>query len=466
MFSAFSLKNTMSFGGVMITKDYLVELDRRYVWHPFTQMNDYMGAEPLVIEGGEGCFLVDVEGNKYIDGVSSLWVLVHGHGKKELVDAIERQSKILCHSTLLGLANVPSVLLAKKLIDIVPQGLCKVFYSDNGSTSVEIALKMAYQYWQQRGEKRKKRFISLTNAYHGDTLGSVSVGGIDLFHQVYGPLLFKTYKAPSPYCYRCPLKFKRESCGLACIDAFEKVVRNRRDEICAVIVEPLVQGAAGMIVQPRGWLRAVWSIAKENGLLFIADEVATGFGRTGNMFACDDEQILPDFMCVAKGITGGYLPLAATITTESVFDGFLGQFDEFKTFFHGHTYTGNPLACAVAVENIDLFRKDKLIPKLQQKISFLAKLLERFNDLSHVGEVRQKGFMVGIELVKSRKSKKPYPPGQKIGQRVIWEARKRGVVIRPLGDVIVLMPPLAIDSSTLEKLTDVTYESIRAVTGP
>lgn len=452
------------YGGDMDRLRDLMDWDKQYVWHPFTQMQDYAGMDPLVIERGEGCYLIDGKGNKFIDGVSSLWVLVHGHGKKELIDAIERQSKILCHSTLLGLANVPSILLAKKLVEITPQGLSKVFYSDNGSTSVEIALKMAYQYWQQIGERQRRRFISFTNAYHGDTIGSVSVGGIDLFHQVYGPLLFKTHKAPSPYCYRCPLKLKRESCGLACVEAFEKVVRRRHEETCAVIIEPLVQGAAGMIVQPPGWLSAVWRIAKEHNLLFIADEVATGFGRTGTMFACEQEQVVPDFLCVAKGITGGYLPLAATLTTEKVFNGFLGRFDEFRTFFHGHTYTGNPLACAVALENIDLFEKEKLILRIQERISELRKKLDVFTQLSHVGEVRQKGFMVGIELVESRKRKKLYPPAEKIGQKVVWEARRRGVVIRPLGDVIVLMPPLAIDQSTLNELVDVTFESIKAVT--
>lgn len=449
----------------MKRRKQLIDWDKKYIWHPFTQMQDYMGMEPLVVERGDGCYLIDVDGNKYIDGVSSLWVLVHGHGKKELLKAIEKQSKILCHSTLLGLANVPSTLLAKKLIEIAPRGLSRVFYSDNGSTSVEIALKMAYQYWQQKGEKKRKRFISFTNAYHGDTIGSVSVGGIDLFHQVYGPLLFKTYKAPSPYCYRCSLKLERETCGLACVEVFEKVVKACHEETCAVIIEPLVQGAAGMILQPPGWLNAVWRVAKEHNLLFITDEVATGFGRTGSMFACEEEEIFPDFMCVAKGITGGYLPLAATLSTEEVFNGFLGQFDEFKSFFHGHTYTGNPLACAVAVENIDLFKKDKVIQKLQRKISILRKGLERLKELPHVGEVRQKGFMVGIELVKSRKTKRSYPVSDKIGQKVIWEARKRGVIMRPLGDVIVLMPPLAIEGPTLEELIDVTYESIKAVTG-
>ena len=449
----------------MYDKETLTGWDKKFIWHPFTQMKDYMDTEPLIIERGEGCFLIDVEGRRYIDGVSSLWVLVHGHGKKELVEAIQRQAESLCHSTLLGISNVPAIRLAKTLIDIAPQGLSKVFYSDNGSTSVEIALKMAYQYWRQKGERKRKRFISFTNAYHGDTIGAVSVGGIDLFHKVYRPLLFKTHKSPSPYCYRCPLKLDKESCGMACVKQFEKVVKKYKDETCAVIIEPVVQGAAGMIVQPEGFLYSIWKIAKENGLLFVADEVATGFGRTGSMFACEKERVKPDFLCLAKGITGGYLPLAATLTTEEVFKGFLGKFEDFKTFFHGHTYTGNPLACSVAIENLDLFKKERTIQKLQDKINVLSRELEKFNELVHVGEVRQAGFMVGIELVKSKKTRRPYQPKEKMGHRVIMEARKRGVAVRPLGDVIVLMPPLAIDECTLRELVNVTYESIGAVTG-
>jgi len=449
----------------LASKHKLVEWDKKYVWHPFTQMKDWAGMEPLIIERGEGCHLIDTEGNRYIDGVSSLWVLVHGHGKKELVDAIQAQAGRLCHSTLLGLANVPSLHLARKLIDIAPDGLSKVFYSDNGSTSVEIALKMAYQYCQQKGEKKRKSFLSFVNGYHGDTLGAVSVGGIDLFHKVYRPLLFKTRKAPAPYCYRCPVKLKPETCNLACVDVFEHMVQKYKDELCAVVIEPSVQGAAGIIVQPEGFLKAIWKITKDNGLLFIADEVATGFGRTGTMFACQQEGVAPDFMCVAKGITGGYLPLAATLTTEEIFEGFLGEFDEFKTFFHGHTYTGNPLACAVALVNLQLFEEEDLLEKVRRSLELLRRLLARFHDLPHVGDVRQKGLMLGIELVEKRRGKKAYVPGDKIGQKVIWEARKRGVIIRPLGDVIVLMPPLAIDDSTLQELVDVTYDSVAAVTG-
>ncbi len=449
----------------MYDREQLTEWDKKYIWHPFTQMKDYIDMHPLVIEKGEGCYLIDIDGNKYIDGVSSLWVIVHGHGKKELVEAIKEQAEKLCHSTLLGIANAPSIILAKTLIDISPKSLSKVFYSDNGSTSVEIALKMAYQYWQQKGEKNRKRFISFTNGYHGDTIGAVSIGGIDLFHKVYGPLLFKTYKSPAPYCYRCPLKFEKESCGMACVERFEEVVRKYKNEACAVVIEPIVQGAAGIIVQPEGFLSAIYKIAKENGLLFIADEVATGFGRTGSVFACEKEKVEPDFLCIAKGVTGGYLPLGATLTTDEVFNGFLGQFEDFKTFFHGHTYTGNPIACNVAIANLNLYKKENTLETLQAKIALLSKELQKFQDLTHVGEIRQAGFMVGIELVKSKKTKRPFQPKEKIGHRVIMEARKRGVIIRPLGDVIVLMPPLAIDENTLQELVNVTYESIKAVTG-
>jgi adenosylmethionine-8-amino-7-oxononanoate aminotransferase len=444
--------------------DLLARLDKEYVWHPFTQMQDWMKSEPLIIQGGEGPYLIDVEGKRYIDGVSSLWVIVHGHGKREIIEAIERQAAALCHSTLLGLANVPSVLLARELVRIAPPGLSRVFYSDNGSTSVEIALKMAYQYWQHRGEKKRTRFLSFKNGYHGDTLGAVSVGGIDLFHKVYRPLLFRSPKAPSPYCYRCPLHLEPETCGMACVDAFEQQVKKHRDRLCAVIIEPAVQGAGGMLVQPEGFLRAIWRITREHGLLFIADEVATGFGRTGEMFACLGAGISPDFLCLSKGITGGYLPLAATLTTEEVFKGFLGEFADFKTFFHGHTYTGNPVSCAAAIASLQLFEKEGLLDRATAASDLMKARLQGFYDLSHVGDVRQKGCMVGIELVADRKKKRPYRPEEKVGQRVVLEARKRGVIVRPLGDVIVLMPPLATEDEVLEELLSVTYESIQAVT--
>ncbi len=443
----------------------LARLDKEYVWHPFTQMRDWMEGEPLIIERGEGPYLVDVEGKRYIDGVSSLWVIVHGHGKREIVEAIQAQAATLCHSTLLGLANVPSVLLAEKLVGIAPPGLSRVFYSDNGSTSVEIALKMAYQYWQHRGEKKRTLFLSFKNGYHGDTLGAVSVGGIDLFHKVYCPLLFRSPKAPSPYCYRCPLRLEPDTCGMACVEAFEQQVKKYRDRLCAVIIEPAVQGAGGMIVQPEGFLTRIRRIAAEHGILFIADEVATGFGRTGDLFACLGAGISPDFLCLSKGITGGYLPLAATMTTNEVFKGFLGEFEDFKTFFHGHTYTGNPVACAAAIASLRLFETESVMERVTAASRLMAAGLKRLHELPHVGDVRQKGCMAGIELVADKKRKRPYRPAEKVGQQVVAEARKRGVILRPLGDVIVLMPPLAIEDNVLEELLSVTYESIRAVTG-
>ncbi|MCX5885674.1 MAG: adenosylmethionine--8-amino-7-oxononanoate transaminase [Proteobacteria bacterium] len=441
--------------------------DKHYIWHPFTQMKDYTEETLLIVKRAKGSYLIDTNGKRYIDGVSSLWVNIHGHRKKEIDRAIMRQVRQVSHSTLLGLSNVPAIKLAKKLVSIAPRGLSRVFFSDNGSTAVEVALKIAFQYWQQRPhpQKEKTRFISLKNAYHGDTLGAVSVGGIDLFHETYRPLLFKTYQAASPYCYRCSLKKRYPECSLACLNQLEKVMKKNHQKIAAMIIEPEVQGAGGMLMSPPGYLKGVRRLCSRYSILLIADEVAVGFGRTGRMFACEHEGVHPDIMAVAKGITGGYLPLAATLTTEEVYQAFLGEYREFKTFFHGHTYTGNQLACAAALANLEIFEKEKALQKLQAKISYLGNKLRPFTALSNVGEVRQKGFMVGIELVKDRKTKEPYPLEGKIGIRVTNEARKRGVVIRPLGNVIVLMPPLSISYRELNTLTEIVYKSILEVTG-
>ncbi|MBI5043613.1 MAG: adenosylmethionine--8-amino-7-oxononanoate transaminase [Nitrospirae bacterium] len=441
-------------------------LDKKYIWHPFTQMKDWTEETPLIIEKGTGSYLIDINGKKYLDGVSSLWVTVHGHRKKEIDKAVKKQIDKIAHSTLLGLSNVPAILLAEKLIKIAPKGLTKVFYSDSGSTAVEIALKMAFQYWQQKGAeyKNKIKFISLYNAYHGDTIGSVSVGGIDLFHQIYKPLLFDSYKIESPYCYRCRFNKTYPDCNLECADYAESVIKKHADDTAALIIEPLVQGAAGMLVSPPGYLRRIRELCTRYNVLIIADEVATGFGRTGRMFACEHEDVSPDIMAVAKGITGGYLPLAATLVIDEIFNAFYGEYKDLKTFFHGHTYTGNPLASAAAIANIDLFKKEKILQKLQKKIKYLTIRLKEFKSLKHVGDIRQKGFMVGIELVKDKKTKMPYPLEEKIGIKVIKEARKYGLIIRPLGDVIVLMPPLSIKMDELKKILDVVYTCIRDVT--
>jgi adenosylmethionine-8-amino-7-oxononanoate aminotransferase len=445
----------------------LEEDDKTYIWHPFTQMKAYATEKPLVIEKGEGCALIDTEGERYIDGVSSLWVNLHGHRRKEIDEAIVSQLGKIAHSTLLGISNVPAVTLAKRLVEITPPGLTKVFYSDNGSTAVEVAIKIAFQYWQQKGSPspQKTRFLTLANAYHGDTLGSVSVGGIDLFHELYRPLLFSAHRAPSPYCYRCSLEQTHPSCGLACADEIESILKEHHHEIAAMIIEPAVQGAAGMLVSPQGYLTRVRELTRLYDVLLIADEVAVGFGRTGTLFACEHEGVEPDMMALAKGITGGYLPLAATLVTDEIFGAFLGNAEEGKTLYHGHSYTGNPLGCAAALASLDIFDKDRLLESLKQKILFLEEKLELFLSLPHVGEVRQKGFMVGIELVEDKKTKRPYPVAKRVGHRVILEARRKGAIIRPLGDVIVIMPPLSISFGELGTLLDVVFESIGSVTG-
>lgn len=440
--------------------------DRQYIWHPFTQMQDYEVEDPLIIESGKGCILKDIHGREYLDGVSSLWTNVHGHRKDKLDRAVKEQLDHIAHSTLLGLSNVPAVLFAKKLIGVAPKGLTRVFYSDSGSTAVEIALKMAFQYHQQAesGSRSKTKFIAFKNAYHGDTIGSVSVGGIDLFHAKYGPLLFDAYKAESPYCYRCPFQCSYPSCDLQCASSLEAMMKEHAHEVCGLVIEPLVQGAAGMLVQPPGYLKRVRELCTRYDILMIADEVAVGFGKTGKMFACEHEGVVPDLMTLAKGISGGYLPLAATLGTDEIYRGFLGKYEEFKTFFHGHTYTGNPLACAAAIANLEIFEEERVLEQLQEKIRYLADLLQGFGSLKHVGDIRRAGVMTGIELVADKDSREPFEPRKKIGHRVILEARKRGLIIRPLGNVIVLMPPLSISMEEIRRLCEITFESIRTIT--
>ena len=442
----------------------LEEADKRYIWHPFTQMKDYQEMEPMLIDRGEGSYLIDINGRRYLDGVSSLWVIVHGHRREEIDRAIIEQVGKISHSTLLGLSNPPAIELAEQLVEITPAGLERVFYSDNGSTGCEVALKMAFQYWQLRGEHKRTSFVSFSNAYHGDTLGAVSVGGIDLFHEAYRPLLFPVLQAKAPYCYRCPLGFTWPGCGMACLETLEQILKDHHQEIAALIIEPLVQGAAGMVTQPPGFLQGVRALCSRYGVLMIADEVAVGFGRTGKMFACEHEGVSPDVMVLAKGITGGYLPLAATLTTDEIYGAFLGEYHEFKTFFHGHTYTGNPVACAAALANLAVFEQDKTLERLAHKIALLARRLEKFKALPAVGEVRQRGFMTGIELVADKETKAPFPPQERMAFKVILEARKRGVIIRPLGDVLIIMPPLSITEGELEELVAVIYESIKTAT--
>jgi len=438
-------------------------IDTHILWHPFTQMKEYQTERAPIIVAGEGNYLIDVEGKRYLDGVASLWVNVHGHRVKEIDDAIKTQLSLIAHSTLLGIGNVPSIKLAEMLVKITPPGLEHVFYSDNGSTGVEIALKMAYQYWKNLGVKGKNGYLSFYNAYHGDTLGAVGVGGISLFHQIYKDIVVKSFKVPSAYCYRCPWGKERETCDKVCFDVVAEFIEKRAKELAAVIIEPVMQAAGGMIPWPEGYLRHLKKLCEDNEVLLICDEVATGFGRTGKMFACEHEGVSPDFMVLSKGITGGYLPLAATLTTKKIFDAFYDDYENLKTFYHGHSYTGNPLACAAAIANLKLFEKKQIIESLAPKIKKLSTLLEKFWELPWVGDIRQRGLMVGIELVKDRKTKEPFPLKERVGHRVIKTARKKGLIIRPLGDVVVILPPLSITEDELEFMCEVIYESIKEV---
>lgn len=452
------------FLGVM-DYDELKRLDHSYLWHPFTQMQEWIGEEPCIISQGEGHYLIDVHGRRYLDGVSSLWCNVHGHRVKEIDDAIKAQLDRMAHSTFLGLSHPPGIQLAQKLIEIAPQGLQRVFYSDSGATAVEIALKMAVQYWQLKGETERTQVATLLESYHGDTVGSMSLGYSETFHRFHKSLLFPVLRLTPPHVFRYYQGMSETGALTAAVEEGQKKLSGQKSSLAALVMEPLMQGAAGMWSQPVEYVTALSEICRSNGILFVLDEVATGFGRTGKMFACEHAEVTPDILCLAKGITGGYLPLAATLTTEEIFAAFLGEYQEFKTFFHGHTYTGNPLGCAAALANLELFARAGVIEGMQPKILYLEnRLNEEFRALAHVGDVRQWGFMVGIELVEDKKQRKSYPAEKRIGHRVILEARKRGVLIRPLGDVIILMPPLSISDRELKLLLDVTYDCIRVAT--
>jgi adenosylmethionine---8-amino-7-oxononanoate aminotransferase len=416
----------------------LADKDHRYLWHPFTQMKEWMAEEPLIIESGEGAILRDIHGNEYIDANSSIWTNLHGHRHPKITQAIKDQLDRIAHSSFLGLSNVPAIDLAEKLIAIAPRSdartLSRVFYSDDGSTAMEVALKMALQYWQHKQHPKRAKFVAFADAYHGDTLGAVSIGGIDLFHAAFKPLLFDVIR----------------------VSELSRLRGVMNDSVAAVVIEPLIQGAAGMKLWPRGLLRELRRMCDETSALLIADEVMTGFGRTGKMFACEHEGVVPDLMALAKGLTGGYLPLAATLTTEEVFNAFLGNYGEFKTFFHGHSYTGNQLGCAAALANLDVFEEERVLEKLSALSGQLSAGLERLRKLPHVVDVRQIGFIAAVELG-------PYALIDRIGHKVCLEMRERGVLTRPLGNVVPVMPPYCITEAQLERVLTVLAESIREV---
>jgi adenosylmethionine-8-amino-7-oxononanoate aminotransferase len=444
----------------------LVRWDHTYLWHPFTQMKEWEQEEPIIVARGKGSYLIDTEGRRYLDGTSSIWVNLHGHRHPTLDNALREQLGKVAHSTLLGLSNPPAIELARELVRIAPKEMTRVFYSDDGSTAVEVALKMAVQYWQQRKPRLgpKRMFVNLKLAYHGDTAGAMSVGNIELFLERFHPLLFPTMKVDSPYCYRCPLKLTYPTCQLACIEPIERLLKARHRKLAGFIIEPLVQAAAGMITAPPGYLTRIRNLCTKYNVLLIADEVATGFGRTGKMFACQHEGVTPDLMAISKGLTGGYMPLAATLATEEIYQAFLGEYREWKTFFHGHSYTGNPLGCAVALANLQVFRQEHTLTRLRLKIKALSRLLKPLAEHPHVGDIRQCGFMVGIELVRRRMAREPYPLEERVGHQVAIDARSRGLLLRPIGNVIVLMPPLVTSIKELRDMIEIIQHSITAIT--
>ena len=444
----------------------LRELDNNHVWHPFAPMQAFRDEDVPLIESGDGFYLIDTDSNRYLDGISSLWCNIHGHRVPAIDSAVQDQLNRIAHTTLLGLSSPPSAQLAGQLVARAPERLNKVFYTDSGSTSVEAALKIAYQYHAQKpiGGGRRDLFVCLADAYHGDTIGAVSVGGIDVFHSVYGQLLFETVQVPSPVTFRLPEGHTTKSYLEFCDRELERTLVEHGDRIAAVVIEPLVQGAAGILVHPEGYLRRVRELTRDNDILLIADEVAVGFGRTGTLFACEQEDVCPDILCLAKGITGGYLPLAATLTTDAIYDAFLGDPSEGKTFFHGHTYTGNPLACAAALASLELFEANNVLQNVETCSTRLASRLAELADHPHVGEVRQKGLMVGVELVQDRDGNAPYPVADRMGHQVTLAARARGTITRPLGDVVVLMPAPAMPPVLIDKLCDSVFAAIDDVT--
>ena len=460
----------------------LAQLDQRYVWHPFTQMKDWLRSEPVVIVRGKGSTLWDADGRKYLDANSSIWTNLHGHNRPEINRAILKQLRKIAHSSALGLANEPASILAETLVRGVKNParpkLGKVFYSDDGSTAMEVALKLSHEYWRRNGIEQP-RFLSLSGAYHGDTIGAVSLGHIDLFHKAYGPLLFRTEQVMAPYCYRCPFNRAKPQradareyrrCRWECVQQVEEkfAAANREGRrITGFVVEPLMQGAAGMIPHPAGWLGRVAKITRDYRAHLIADEVMTAFGRTspGNLLASAAEKVMPDFAALAKGLTGGYLPLAATLTTQEVFDGFLGEYDEFKTFFHGHSYSGNQLGCAAALASLEIFQSRQSLRARALLAKQLAAELDQLWTIPHVGDIRRVGLVAGIELVKDWRTREAHDLRARVGIRTCEEMARRGVLTRAIGNVIVLMPPFCTRPRELSAMVRALREAIETVLG-
>ncbi len=449
-----------------MNKKQFTEDDLKYIWHPFTQMKSLENEDnkPIIITKGRGIYLYDIEGNKYIDAVSSWWVNTLGHSNKRINRAVYKQAKKIEHVIFAGFTHEPAVKFAKKFISMLNNDLKHVFFSDNGSTSVEVALKMAYQYQVLKGKPEKKKFIALKNSYHGDTLGAVSVGGVDMYHKLYKPLLFEIRQAESPYCYRCPMNCNKQTCNCECLDSVEDILKEEAQNIAGIIIEPLVQAAGGMIMYPPKYITKLRTICNKYNILLIDDEVAMGFYRTGKMFAYEHANIVPDIICAAKGITAGYMPLSVTVTTDEIYNAFYDDdLDGYKTFYHGHSYTAYPLALAVALENLKIFKEMDIEEYLKPKIAKFSKELEKFRNHKNVGDIRQTGMICAVELVKNKDTKEPFSYEDGIGKKIYLEGLKLGAILRPMWNCIYFLTPYIITEKEIEKLTNIAYTALNKV---
>ncbi len=430
----------------------LQNIDKKHLWHPFTQMHDYADRDLLLIDRAQGLFLYDFDGKKYYDTISSWWCIVHGHNHPHIMEAIRHQSGRLDQVLLAGISHEPVVRLAEKLAAITPAPLTRVFFSDNGSTACEVAMKMAMQYFQLRGQPERCRFIGLERGYHGDTIGTMSIGGTPGFHGAFQSMLFDTFRIPSPYCYRCPEQCTPDSCELACTEHLSDLLDRHGDTIAALIIEPLLQAAGGMIVYPTAYLRRVCELCRRHGVLLIFDEVATGFGRTGRMFAMDHAGVAPDFLCLSKGLTGGCLPMAATMTTEEIFSAFYGPYQENRTFYHGHTFTGNPMAAAAALACLEVFEQEKTLENVAGTAAYLQRAVQEFHELDRVGDIRCIGTIAAMELVRDKTSKAPFTFEERVGWPIYLAGLEKGVILRPLGNVVYLWLPLTVTPADIDEI--------------
>lgn len=445
-------------------KQALTELqmrDLQHVWHPCSQMKDYEQFPPIVIKKGQGVWLYDENNNRYLDAVSSWWVNLFGHANPRISQALSDQAFTLEHTIFANFSHEPAIKVAEKLVSLTPDGLNKVFFADNGSSAIEVALKMSFQYHMQTGKTKKKRFLALTDAYHGETLGALSVGGVGLYNEVYQPLLLDTVRAQGPDCFRCPFQENPGSCQAQCIQFVEEELSQHHEEITAIIIEPLIQAAAGMKMYPPLYLKRLRELCTKYGVHFIADEIAVGFGRTGTLFACEQAGIAPDFMCLSKGLTGGYLPLSAVLTTDDVYNAFYDDYGTMKAFLHSHSYSGNTLACRVALEVLTMFKDERVIETIQNKGERMRKLaIKAFEELPFVGEYRQVGLVGAIELVANRETKEPLPSEERIGYQIYKRALAKGLLIRPLGNILYFMPPYIISDDEMRFMIDTAKETI------